>query len=75
MASQLESDVVALVRKLIEKKQIFSISLLDPDSPEVKKILAPGIRFSDDCTACDDGCLEHIILPTGCCCRKRKPGR
>lgn len=73
MESQLEADVVALVRKLIKKKQIFSISLLDSDSPEVKKILAPGFHFSDDCTECDDGCIEHVFMPTGCCCKKRKP--
>lgn len=75
MASKVESDVVELVRRLINEKQIFSISLLDPDSPEVKKILAPGLRFSDDCSECDSGCKVHIITPAGCCCKERKPGQ
>jgi hypothetical protein len=76
MTAKLESDVVALVRKLIKEKQIFSISLLDPDSPEVKKIMAPGFRFTDDCTDCDDDCATHIIVAGVCCCTQRKkPGQ
>jgi len=46
MASQPESEVIALVRKLINDKQIFSISLESPDSPAVKLARERGHNFN-----------------------------
>jgi hypothetical protein len=73
MASQLESDVVALVRKLIAGKKTFKISLVNPESPAIKNALAPGQAFGPGCAQCDDDiCIEqHVDSATGrCICTK-----
>ena len=44
MTSQPESDAIALVRKLIKDRKIFSISLESPDSPAVKLAEKGGLN-------------------------------
>jgi hypothetical protein len=75
MASQPEPDVVALVRKLLESGQTFSISLEDPDSPAVKSVLEQGhdFAFSPDFAQGDGDCIEWIeVAGRGLICKKHK---
>ena len=75
MTSQLETDVVALVRKLIATKKIFTISLENPESPAIKNLLAPGQALGPGCAQCDDDiCVEQTLdSRTGrCYCKKCK---
>ena len=75
MASEPESDVVALVRKLIENGKTFSISLEDPDSPVVKSLRALGNNFGPcpEPDPCDDDCVQCVYIPgCGSYCVQRK---
>lgn len=75
MAFQPESDVVALVRKLTESGQTFSISLEHPDSPAVKSARArgPNFGFRPDFPQGDGDCIQWIEMPgTGLVCVKHK---
>jgi hypothetical protein len=71
MASQLESDVVAHVLRLIKNGKTFSISIEDPDGPVVEKIrrrrgnnLLAG-PCPDDAPPCNGDCIQCVCMP-GC---------
>jgi hypothetical protein len=77
MASQQESDVVALVRKLVEGGKTFSISIEDPDGPVIKGLRRGGVNFSPcpDPEPCSGNCVKCVSIPgCGLYCVERKDG-
>lgn len=69
MASQLESDVVAHVLRLIEKGKIFSITIEDPNGPVIKKLRTRSNNLlvgpCPDASPCNGDCIQCVYMP-GC---------
>lgn len=65
MASQPESDVIALVSKLINEGQIFSIVLESPDSPAVKLARERRHNSSPAFAGNDCHCVHYVIDTDG----------
>lgn len=68
MASQLESDVVAHVLRLIKNGKTFSISIEDPDGPVVEKIRKQrgNNLLADPCpdaSPCNGDCIQCVYMP------------
>jgi hypothetical protein len=65
MTSQPESDAIALVRKLIKDRKIFSISLESPDSPAVKLAGEGGLNFGRGFTQPHCYCVKWLTNQDG----------